>query len=850
MQFNFELCVFLVQADGSIKCSPFHVKLTKKKNDPKIARLKVNGKNTGLIMKIGAAGEAFFVEHSQRHEYIVKRYRSSPPTVAGANKEPHASIAALSETAEAVSHIALPVSQSRIGPVAISGEERNVGSIAAATTQSATTVSDCIINSAAAEPPISENTSIGSDGTGKSLQIAIPATIAPLSSDVAGARGLPLPSAQWVWTWGDLPMKSKHSSKSDLTDLSPVGGELTPLAPGDMMVADSKAAKTVSIGLSQEYRPEESVTASCDSPLERVDGKQNYVGQDSSAEYREAFMGSGKQRLYPPTPRSVHATRMLSLCGHLLSDLLTTNSEIIATPTEVQAILRTHAVQRHDFYANPSEYLNNSNLVVLINDTLFPWSIARVMFETAASAHEEAQYQGNTDVADDEILKIVSLLREQGAGTDQYVAELSDSAVSSAAGDISVSLPSWTGRTVSHWPQFKHVNSAPCAEDSGENGFPGEVVVLAAVPLSSRASSRKSLRGSEADALGRTEAAGADRGESPSERPSGSTVVDVGHGVDIDSPGDSFSMEHHQALQRRTAAVNALKLWGITPDSYDLISARTPSSTSLCQFLQESGIQDATADLLGSFYHNSLHSSEPALWGVDNSFSHGLWTWGDDGEEQQQSTTTDSIAPAAPNVGGPMDNLKAPVEADNRASGKVEKGDSSLPSSDRSSRKTVRDIVVISTDLAASASVSHEVSASIAVTNEVNGKKIDDYFSGNLDLTQLQLLDISLEDICPGPARGDIYDGDSDTDSYYSLSLDEGESSRSMSFDDSRADSSAGLPPPALEGAFAATGSPSGRRIARKYLYRKSLLPTQQQLKDMNLVDGENEIVFEVEVFE
>ena len=71
-----------------------------------------------------------------------------------------------------------------------------------------------------------------------------------------------------------------------------------------------------------------------------------------------------------------------------------------------------------------------------------------------------------------------------------------------------------------------------------------------------------------------------------------------------------------------------------------------------------------------------------------------------------------------------------------------------------------------------------------------------------------------------------------------------------MSFDDSRADSSAGLPPPALEGAFAATGSPSGRRIARKYLYRKSLLPTQQQLKDMNLVDGENEIVFEVEVFE
>jgi hypothetical protein len=38
------------------------------------------------------------------------------------------------------------------------------------------------------------------------------------------------------------------------------------------------------------------------------------------------------------------------------------------------------------------------------------------------------------------------------------------------------------------------------------------------------------------------------------------------------------------------------------------------------------------------------------------------------------------------------------------------------------------------------------------------------------------------------------------------------------------------------------------RKIPRKYLYRKSLVPTQQQLESMQLMHGQNEIIFEVEV--
>lgn len=76
------------QADGSIKCSPFHVKLAKGKKDVRLVKLTVNGKETDLKMKVGRAGEAFFVEHTGQHEYITRRLRSSPPASPGLRQKP------------------------------------------------------------------------------------------------------------------------------------------------------------------------------------------------------------------------------------------------------------------------------------------------------------------------------------------------------------------------------------------------------------------------------------------------------------------------------------------------------------------------------------------------------------------------------------------------------------------------------------------------------------------------------------------------------------------------------------------------------------------------------------------
>ena len=100
-------------------------------------------------------------------------------------------------------------------------------------------------------------------------------------------------------------------------------------------------------------------------------------------------------------------------------------------------------------------------------------------------------------------------------------------------------------------------------------------------------------------------------------------------------------------------------------------------------------------------------------------------------------------------------------------------------------------------------------------THEVVGELEGD---GDTDQEQdtLSLHDIPLDQISPEPAGGDFYD--SDTESYRSLSLDDGESGKS-----------------------------SARGAAVKYRYRRVLVPSQEQLQSLDLQDGENDISFELQ---
>ena len=118
-----------------------------------------------------------------------------------------------------------------------------------------------------------------------------------------------------------------------------------------------------------------------------------------------------------------------------------------------------------------------------------------------------------------------------------------------------------------------------------------------------------------------------------------------------------------------------------------------------------------------------------------------------------------------------------------------------------------------------------------SVCEEVEREDID------VDLEQdCSVQDIPLDDISPHPARSHMYDNDSDTDSYQSM--DEEGSVSGVPGEDAGGGSGEGL----------ATGGVPSAPPARRYKYRKSLVPSQAQLQSFNLKDGVNEITFLAEV--
>jgi hypothetical protein len=128
------------------------------------------------------------------------------------------------------------------------------------------------------------------------------------------------------------------------------------------------------------------------------------------------------------------------------------------------------------------------------------------------------------------------------------------------------------------------------------------------------------------------------------------------------------------------------------------------------------------------------------------------------------------------------------------------------------------------------------------------------------DHDELSLQDIDLDDISPEPAGGDFYD--SDTDSYLSLSLDDsiitspeqgpasyGSSSSKDSkfpFQGQQHQQGNGKDSSGREHE-AAAGSTDNRRRYRKYRYRKVLVPAQEQLNMLGLLDGGNEVEFHLD---
>ena len=124
------------------------------------------------------------------------------------------------------------------------------------------------------------------------------------------------------------------------------------------------------------------------------------------------------------------------------------------------------------------------------------------------------------------------------------------------------------------------------------------------------------------------------------------------------------------------------------------------------------------------------------------------------------------------------------------------------------------------------------ITSTTTVTVEVQEAEVE------TDNDHISLEDIALEEISLEPMRGDFYD--SDTDSYLSLSLDDGESGSLTSGDRES------LRSRERNGSML---QQYRKQTQRRYRFRKVLVPSQEQLESLDLQDGENEIEFELEGF-
>ena len=105
-------------------------------------------------------------------------------------------------------------------------------------------------------------------------------------------------------------------------------------------------------------------------------------------------------------------------------------------------------------------------------------------------------------------------------------------------------------------------------------------------------------------------------------------------------------------------------------------------------------------------------------------------------------------------------------------------------------------------------------------SGSVRSNSLEGTGDGETDDERLSLHDIPMDEISPEPAGSDFYD--SDTESFLSLSVEDG---------DTASVNSAGG---------------SQREYGRKYRYRKVLVPSQEQLQSLQLLDGENEVAFDL----
>lgn len=666
------------------------------------------------------------------------------------------------------------------------------------------------------------------------------------------------PSTNWKWTWGDLPIKFSDPSIADLHSLTTNVALLKKkhVSTGDTPKNEESGIITIvsqDIGLdlsvsegtlhntngcmaeNKSNLVSPSVTESAqwisdDTQLANESSKSinELMIESNVCEYLEARSNSmvttSVERVcdmgLPPLRRNTStatavevaaaltagaSNRILSLCAHILSGEPNAPEGLPTSPTDLKRLLLRYAVSEEQFEKSPVEVVTNPNLVVVVNDLLIPWRLVHAHLTSLLSP------EGDDD-------SCVS-----GGGTNDM---LNDS--SNHCGDTNKEFAvTWAGTNLNSWgldSVAPTISNSLVKSDKDNNVDDDDYGLIESFSdRSSTLDNRTSIMSKE--------------GDTPF----------------IDDSGELL-YGAYACYFKSSANEGEINMW--SKDSVNWNSSTDLTKMRFHMFKSFTlGHDEHVPDLLRPYVDASIDK--------DSCMRSNASEVIDDSEDSVVLTSTDESC-----IAGLVSGDRHKDKFGNTKS-RLSKGLNPMPSlqASRSHESGLDSLMSSLSELDMSKSLNilenHEQDTFVAAS-EVEGRdtapigpcdvatvgniaksilEVENYAEGkvSIDVQVDTLEDISPEDIRPGPARGDITNTDeSDTESFYSLNVDDIESCSSVNQDSVERRSS-------LDVDVKESDDLRDLPRSRKYLYRKSLVPSQGQLKAMNLVNGQNEITFIVE---
>lgn len=722
-------------ADGTLTCSPFHVKLAHgaRRGENKVIKLRINGEVANFHMKLGMAGEAFFVERTQ--DRVHRQYIVSPPM------SPDQSTDGRSQR-RTPGH----PSQNRNMPgnfPTVLGVGPHPGAELLDSGQSSEDPTRARTRSADAADIISLTGSASPDDT-------LPTRARSSTVDATDGQ-----SNAWTWMWGAMPTEMDKGTSGGGGD----GGDRAnrPAGEASTSVADVEVDGEVDLEappLLPDIFP-------------RVSSGSGSVkaAADAAAASAAGSVTGGVSDEAAPTEYSSVPHRMLhlpgsswtfSLCGHILSELPGAPEPLPRTENDLSVMMTAYKVVS-DSPPGDGETLVSEQialdpfLVVQHSGYLLTWNVAVKLMQQQKREREhvgtEARAASLSSISKEDITAAISAVYPLG-GRDQATRRRP-----------------WLGQHVSSWTQrYEHLRR----KSSSMIDLTRDVMPLLPISPVSKAS---------ADDEDRDEEDGVNEKDES----------DEWHDISVDgggpvSPGSIVGMEKDMIDTSEEAHILSISAWkGMVRQESGVELDDDAASTTSTSVRSDTG--------------GSPHRSSPQIGGASAAAPSSTATVSAVGTETVRRGNIPATTESSPS----LSSVSSPPTA--------------LASEPPSA------VNIDGLDDTASLST---IGTHASEAGEAHGKRQEPPAivlageGGDTDQEYVSLQDISLEDISPEPARGDVYD--SDTDSYTSLSL-EGDAD-----------------------------APSGGLVrVRKYLYQKSLVPTQEQLQGLNLKDGANTVVFELE---